>query len=86
MGYGASTTPGGLLQLVAIIGQGLDYDSETVWLAAHLHDWGAYAPFALKGVDHVLRSRQVAELFLADRDLPAGDAKPGSWNVLRCTT
>ena len=61
-----------LLQLVAIIGQGLDYDSETVWLAAHLHDWGAYAPFALKGVDHVLRSRQVAELFLAERDLPAG--------------
>ncbi len=60
-----------LLQLVATIGQGLTYNSEAVWLAAHLHDWGAYAPWEQKGVDHALRSKQVAEAFLRERDCPA---------------
>lgn len=60
-----------LLHLVEIIGQGLSYDSDAVWLAAHLHDWGAYAPWAQQGVDHVIRSVQVAEEFLDDQDYPA---------------
>lgn len=60
-----------LLRLIAIIGQGLTYDSEALWVAAHLHDWGGYAAWAQKGVDHALRSRQVAEPFLSDRDYPA---------------
>jgi uncharacterized protein len=59
-----------LLQLVAVIGEGLDYDEEAVWLAAHLHDWGAYAPWAQKEVEHALRSRQVAESFLSERECP----------------
>lgn len=59
-----------LLHLVAAIGEGLAYDAEAVWVAAHLHDWGAYAPWAQKGVDHALRSRQVAEAFLSERDCP----------------
>jgi uncharacterized protein len=59
-----------LLHLVEIIGQGLTYDAEAVWLAAHLHDWGAYAPWAQSGVDHVVRSRQVAEEYLAEHDCP----------------
>jgi uncharacterized protein len=60
-----------LLQLIAVIGEGHNYDSDALWLAAHLHDWGAYAPWAQKGVEHALRSRQVAETFLTERDCPA---------------
>ncbi len=58
-----------LLHLVSLIGEGQTYDADAIWLAAHLHDWGAYAPWAQPGVDHALRSRQVAETFLAERGL-----------------
>jgi len=59
-----------LLKLVAEIAQGLTYNSGAVWIAGHLHDWGAYAPWAQKGVDHVVRSGQVAEEFLTERACP----------------
>ncbi|HSD84505.1 MAG TPA: HD domain-containing protein [Anaerolineae bacterium] len=59
-----------LLQLIETIGEGLAFNSEALWLAAHLHDWGGYAPWAQKGIDHALRSRQVAEAFLKDRGCP----------------
>jgi uncharacterized protein len=59
-----------LLHLVAIIGQDLTYNIDALWIAAHLHDWGAYAPWAQKGVDHVVRSTQVAASFLTDRGYP----------------
>ena len=59
-----------LLHLISIIGEGQAYDCDAVWLAAHLHDWGAYAPWAQDGVDHALRSRQVAETFLTERKFP----------------
>lgn len=59
-----------LLHLVALVGEGLEYDTEAVWFAAHLHDWGAYAPWAQKDVDHVLRSVQVAESFLSEHNCP----------------
>jgi uncharacterized protein len=57
-----------LLQLISIIGEGQQYNTEAVWLAAHLHDWGGYSPWAQKEVDHAARSTQVAETFLAERD------------------
>jgi len=60
-----------LLSLVEVIGEGLDYNTEAVWLAAHLHDWGAYAPWAQKDVDHVQRSLQVVETFLTEHACPA---------------
>jgi uncharacterized protein len=53
-----------LLALVSIIGEGLTYNSEAVWIAVHLHDWGAYPAWAEKDVDHAVRSRQVADVFL----------------------
>jgi uncharacterized protein len=59
-----------LLQLIAEIGQGLDYNYEVVWLAAHLHDWGAYPAWVREGVDHSMRSKQVAETFLTERGVP----------------
>jgi uncharacterized protein len=61
-----------LLELISIIGEGLNYNSEAVWIAAHLHDWGAYSPWAEKDVDHALRSRQAADAFLTQRGCPAG--------------
>ncbi len=60
-----------LLHLIEIIGAGLDYDHDVVWLAAHLHDWGAYDPWRQDGVDHALRSRQVAENYLREKGYPA---------------
>lgn len=59
-----------LLYLISIIGEGIQYDQEVVWLAAHLHDWGAYSPWAQAGTDHVIRSRQVAQEFLKGRGAP----------------
>ncbi len=59
-----------LLHLIAVIGEGQSYDSEVVWVSAHLHDWGGYSPWAQAGVDHALRSKQVAETFLAERNYP----------------
>lgn len=58
-----------LLHLISIIGEGKQYDAEVVWIAAHLHDWGGYPKWAQTGVDHALRSRQVAEEFLVDKGL-----------------
>jgi uncharacterized protein len=60
-----------LLALISIIGEGLTYNSEAVWIAAHLHDWGAYPAWAEKEVDHAVRSRQVAEVFLTQKGCPA---------------
>jgi len=50
-----------LLQLINEIGRDLPYDSQTLTLATYLHDWGAFSRYAQKGVEHALRSRQVAE-------------------------
>jgi uncharacterized protein len=57
-----------LLQLISIIGQGQAYNADATWLAAHLHDWGGYPKWAEKGVDHAVRSAQVAGTFLADKE------------------
>ncbi len=54
-----------------LLGKGWTYNSEAVWIAAHLHDWGAYPAWAEKDVDHAVRSRQVAEVFLTQNGCPA---------------
>src|SRR5574341_2146931 len=59
-----------LLHLTAVIGEGIEYNADAVWLAAHLHDWGAYPKWAQKDVDHVERSLQVAGDFLAEIGFP----------------
>jgi uncharacterized protein len=64
-----------LLQLISIVGEGQSYDADALWVAAHLHDWGAYGKWAQPGVDHALRSQQVAEAFLAERNYPPDEAK-----------
>jgi HD superfamily phosphodiesterase len=55
-----------LLHLISIIGKGQEYNAEVIWIAAHLHDWGGYPKWMQAGVDHALRSRQVAEEFLVE--------------------
>jgi len=69
-----------LLHLVDLIGQDQAYDEEIVWLAAHLHDWGAYPHWAQEGIDHAVRSTQVAETFLADLGYPPDRTR----RVLEC--
>ncbi len=50
-----------VLKLGEIVGADLAYDHEAFAHAAMLHDWGAFPRYRLPGVDHALRSRQVAE-------------------------
>jgi uncharacterized protein len=59
-----------LLRLIEIIGEGQQYDAEVIWIAAHLHDWGGYAPWIQPGVDHALRSKQVAQEYLNQKEIP----------------
>lgn len=50
-----------VLHLAAEIGVDLAYDNEVFQTAAYLHDWGAFPRYRQAGVEHALRSRQVAE-------------------------
>ncbi len=50
-----------VVHLAGEIADALCYDTELLVWAAYLHDWGALARYRLPGVDHALRSRQVAE-------------------------
>jgi uncharacterized protein len=56
-----------VLQLIGLIGEGLVYDKTAVTIATYLHDWGAYPRFQQAGVEHALRSRQVAETLILPR-------------------
>lgn len=60
-----------LLKLIALIGEGMVYDETAVIIATYLHDWGAYPRYRQPGVEHALRSRQIAETMILPRmDLP----------------
>lgn len=50
-----------VLQLSELIGADLQIDRQAFAFAVYLHDWGAFPRYAQPGVDHALRSRQVAE-------------------------
>lgn len=56
-----------LLRLAELLAGDAPYNLEVVRLAAYLHDWGAYAKWAQPGVEHHLRSREVAEAFLGEQ-------------------
>ncbi|VBB09711.1 Hypothetical protein LUCI_5009 [Lucifera butyrica] len=61
-----------VLNLIRLLGEGMNYDAEAVWYAAYLHDWGAFPQFNPDRVElgHEIRSRQVAETMLAGMELP----------------
>lgn len=50
-----------ILQLIDEISKDLSFDQNITLYAAYLHDWGAFPHFAQAGVDHALRSFQIAE-------------------------
>lgn len=50
-----------LFKLIDQIDAGLSYDREALSYAVWLHDWGAFPQYFRAGIDHGLRSRQVAE-------------------------
>jgi uncharacterized protein len=50
-----------VLALSEIIGVELTYDREAFSYAVMLHDWGAFPRHRQPGIDHALRSRQIAE-------------------------
>lgn len=56
-----------VLKLIGLIGEGMVYDETAVTIATYLHDWGAYPRFQQPGVEHALRSRQVAETLILPR-------------------
>jgi uncharacterized protein len=59
-----------ILATISRIAEQQSYDVEAIWIAAHLHDWGGYARWAVAGVDHAVRSVQVVREFLAARACP----------------
>lgn len=60
-----------ILKLIDLIGADLEYDRTLLTYAAYLHDWGAFPKFQQAGVEHAIRSRQVAETeILPQTDLP----------------
>jgi uncharacterized protein len=69
-----------LLHLISIIGEGRHYDQEVIWISAYLHDWGGYGKWAQPGVDHAVRSTEVAREFMEERDFPEETVK----RVLEC--
>lgn len=61
-----------VLKLTELIAQGLAYDAAAMTIAVYLHDWGGYPRFKEPGIEHALRSRQVAEMTILPRmKLPA---------------
>ena len=50
--------------------EGLSVDADVLFAGAFLHDWGGIAPFASPGVDHAVRSVELAEPFLRDAGFP----------------
>lgn len=56
-----------VLRLAEDIGAELAYDRCAYAVAAYLHDWGAFSRYRQPGVDHALRSRQVAEAEILPR-------------------
>jgi len=61
-----------VLHLIDLISVDVPHDSQALTVATYLHDWGAFSLYRQPGVDHALRSRQVAEQEILPRlDLPA---------------
>ena len=50
--------------------EGLTVDPDVLFAAAFLHDWGGIEPFAVAGVDHAVRSVELAEPFLTEAGFP----------------
>jgi uncharacterized protein len=56
--------------------QDIDVDQEVLFVAAYLHDIGAFAPYKQPGVDHAERSIQVVDEILISIGFPAERISP----------
>jgi uncharacterized protein len=60
-----------VLHLIDLISVDVPHNSQALTVATYLHDWGAFPLYRQSGVDHALRSRQVAEQEILPRlDIP----------------
>ncbi len=59
-----------LIHLVEIIGEGLAYNADAIWIAAHMHDWGTLPEWSRSDVPHTRRSCQLAEEHLRKMKCP----------------
>jgi uncharacterized protein len=59
-----------LIRLVEIIGEGVSYNADAIWIAAHLHDWGTLPKWSRSDVTHTRRSRELAEAQLRKMKCP----------------
>lgn len=50
--------------------EGLTVDDDVLFAAGMLHDMGGFAPYAVEGVDHALRSTQVVDSILKPAGFP----------------
>ena len=46
----------------------INHDRDVMWVAAYLHDWGAYDPWKVEGIHHAVRGREVAEHYLREHN------------------
>lgn len=60
-----------LLRLAERIAGDTPYDRDALFLAANLHDWGAYEPWKLPGVDHAVRSAEIIPAVLGELGVDA---------------
>jgi HD superfamily phosphodiesterase len=59
-----------LIRLVEIIGEGLSYDHDAIFIAAHMHDWGTLPHWSRDDMSHSRRGRQLAEEHLRRMKCP----------------
>lgn len=62
-----------VLGLIDQISVGIPYDAEAMRYAAYLHDWGAFPHYAQPGVDHALRSHEIAATEILPQTGLSGD-------------
>ena len=67
-----------LLELIKLIGADIPYDADALTLDVYLHDWGAFPRYGINGVEHAVRSRQVAEMEI----LPRLNVSPAAQQVI----
>ena len=56
-----------VMELAGWIGVGIPHDALALSVAVALHDWGAFPRYRVPGLDHALRSRQIAETDILPR-------------------
>ncbi len=61
---------GRLIRLAETIADGARYDQETMWLAAHMHDWGTFPRWSRGDINHTQRSKQLAAEHLHKLNCP----------------